>query len=196
MKIKRFNPLFSALPSVTKPRFGRSKAKPPKKIKKLYPPHQLSNRCPQRFGNGLNCKKTRIFHAPFYAAQKCPVNVGFGSERILRQFSLHSEFPDLMTKLFGNIVTHLRQCCPFAMANGCRLYTTTPLDNQSARCHDHSSLIFKQEITRQAHELCRDSSGDRANFPQKGSYTFLMADEGFLTEDGNILKEMPKFNVL
>lgn len=77
----------------------------------LYSPHQLSNRCPQRFGDGLNCKKTRILDASFNSAQKSPVNVGFGGKRFLRQLFLRPEFPNLPTKLFGNVMAHLRQSC-------------------------------------------------------------------------------------
>jgi hypothetical protein len=181
MITERINPLFRALPSGTKPRFGRPKAKSPKKIKILYPPHQLSNRCPQRFGNGLNCKKTRIFNAPFYPAQKSPINVGFGSKRFLRQLFLRSEFPNSLTKPFGNVMTHLRQVCPFTEANGCRLYTTTPVDNGSAQCHNNPHWIFNQDVARQAYER-RQSSEDPASARQKRAYNFLKAAEDFLKD--------------
>ncbi|MGA9779617.1 MAG: hypothetical protein WBS33_15225 [Verrucomicrobiia bacterium] len=97
-------------------------------MKILYSPHQFSDRCPQRVSNGLDRKKARIFNASFYPAQKSPINVGFGRKRFLRQLFLRSEFPNLLTELFGNVMTHSRQVCPFAMADGCRLYTTTRLD--------------------------------------------------------------------
>lgn len=121
-------------------------------IKTLYFPHQFSNRCPQRVSDGLNRKKTRVFKTSFYSAQKSPINVGFGGKRFLRQLFLRSEFPNLQAELLGNVMTHLRQVCPFAMAAGCRLYTTTILDNDSAQCHDHSHWIFKQETARKARE--------------------------------------------
>lgn len=92
----------------------------------LYPPHEFSNSCFQRFGNRLNRKKARILDAALDTAQKRPVNIGFGGKRFLRQLFPRPEFPNLLTKSFGNVVTHLRQVCPFAMADGCRLYTTTP----------------------------------------------------------------------
>jgi hypothetical protein len=182
MKIEQIKSTFEALLAKSEPMFGPFRIKPPRKIKVLNPPHQLSNRCPQRFGNGLNRKKTRVFHASFYPAQKGPINVGFGSKRFLRQFPPHPELPNLLTKSFGNIMTHLRQVCPFAMAGGCRLYTTTPLDNESARCHDQPHWIFKPGVARRADELCHQSPEDRASVPQRRLYRLLMAGKKFDTK--------------
>jgi hypothetical protein len=123
----------------------------------LYPPHQFSNRCAQRFGNRLNRKKAWILDATLDAAQKCPVNIGFGRKGFLRQFFLCPEFPNLLTKSFGNIMAHLRQFCPFERANGCRLYTTNRLDSQPAHSHDKTHRIFKHNCDAENRNLCRES---------------------------------------
>jgi hypothetical protein len=115
----------------------------------LYPPHQFPGGCFQRFGNRLNCEKARIFQSALYAAQKRTVNVGFGSERLLRQFPLYAAFPDSLTKSFGNVVAHFRQSCLFTTVNGCRLYTTEHLDNCLAQRQNRPRLRLGVGITRQ-----------------------------------------------
>jgi hypothetical protein len=70
--------------------------------------HQISNACLKRIRNGLNREQRRIFHATFNAAQKSPVNVGFGGESFLGQFPLQPRFPNTLTELFRNIMAHLR----------------------------------------------------------------------------------------
>lgn len=138
MKAERINPLLRAFRLARKPIIDCFNAKWLTKIRSLYALHQLADRRPQRFSDCLNRKKARILYPSLYPTQKCPINGGFGSKRFLRQFSLQSELPNLLTKSFGDIVAHLRQFCPFTEDNGCRLYTTSHLDNKSARRHDCS----------------------------------------------------------
>lgn len=154
-------------------------------MKTLYSPHQLSNRCPQRVSNCLNRKKARVFNTSFYPAQKSPVNVGFGGKRFLRQLFLRSEFSNSLTKSFGNVMTHLRQVCPFTMANGCRLYTITPVDSGPSQCHNNPHWIFKQDVARQAHER-RQSSEVPASARQKQPSNF-MAPEDYLKDLDNLI---------
>jgi hypothetical protein len=112
----------------------------------LYPSHEFPNRCFQRFGNRLNRKKAWILDATLDAAQKCPVNIGFGSKGFLRHFFLCPKFPNLLTKSFGNSMAHSRQFCPFEAVNGCRLYTTSRLDSKPACSHDELHRILKQNV--------------------------------------------------
>ncbi len=95
--------------------------------------HQFSDGCLQRFGYGLNCKKTWIFQAALDTAQKCAVNVGFSGQSLLRQLSLRADFPNPLAESFGNVMAHSRLSCLFMTVAGCRLYTTKPIDNRWTR---------------------------------------------------------------
>lgn len=126
---------------------GRLKARrsvePPARNKLLNSSRQFPDRCFQRFGNRLNCKKTRIFQATLNAAQKSTINVGSGSKTLLRQLSLQSGSPNTLSESFGNIMTHLRQSCLQVPGDACRLYTTTLLDSYSSRCPNRLRLVLR-----------------------------------------------------
>jgi hypothetical protein len=99
----------------------------------LQSSHQIPDSRFQRFGNRLNRKETRVFQTAFNAAQKCAVNVSFGGKGFLRQFPLRADFPNSLAESFGNVVAQSHPLCSFAIAAGCRLYTTTPLDSSLAK---------------------------------------------------------------
>ena len=69
--------------------------------------HQISNAGFKRICNGLNREQRRIFHASLDAAQKSPVNVGFGGESFLGQTPLQPRFPNPLTELLRDVMAHL-----------------------------------------------------------------------------------------
>jgi hypothetical protein len=50
--------------------------------------------------------------------------------------------------LFGNVVAHFRQSCLFMTVNGCRLYTTEPLDNCLAQQQNRPRLRLGTSVNR------------------------------------------------
>jgi hypothetical protein len=133
--------------------FPRNRLEPSPAVQTLYPPHQLSNGCVQRFGNSLNCEEAWIFHAPLNAAQEGSINVGFCGKRLLRKLPLPSDFTNTLPELFGYIVAHLHQLCPFATSDACRLYTTSPLDNYSVRWQNRPHLTSGIRMFRHGLEM-------------------------------------------
>jgi len=67
---------------------------------------QLPDRHRQPIRNCLNGKQRRVFDTPLNPAQECPVEVGFGSESLLGEFSLLPQSSNPCAEPFGNVVSH------------------------------------------------------------------------------------------